>query len=85
MNRSRGRYHYCSPIYRKPVKSDEEPDAHCFLLYHKFHHRASGNCEVYARLFLVDSFILITDLKEYKNQVKSFNLWVFTRIFIDSF
>ncbi len=29
--------------------------------------------------------ILISDLKEYKNQVKSFNLWVFTRIFIDSF
>ena len=26
--------------------------------------------------------ILISDLKEYKNQVKSFNLWVFTRIFI---
>ncbi len=23
-------------------------------------------------------FILLSDLKEYKNQVKSFNLWVFT-------
>ncbi len=31
------------------------------------------------------TLILITDLKEYKNQVKSFNLWVFTQIFIDSF
>ena len=31
------------------------------------------------------ALMLITDLKVYKNQVKSFNLWVFTRIFIDSF
>ncbi len=54
----------------------------------EFKFRRSGKTLV--TLYIRDGYftvllILISDLKEYKNQVKSFNLWVFTRIFIDSF
>ncbi len=51
-----------------------------FVHEHKVYKPDSGSLH-----WLHIMIILISDLIEYKNQVKSFNLWVFTRIFIDSF